>query len=216
VHGATVLSTLFVFWRDIVNLFRGLLRFRLNDETKYIFKLIISMIPVAVVGIFAKEVVEKYFAGDMVSLGLHFMITASLLAITLLVKPKDKPITYFNAFIIGMAQAIAVAPAISRSGATISAGLLLGNRRDEIARFSFLMVLVPVVGANIMEVRSGDFATEGTPFIVVFTGFIVAFISGYFACKWMVAIVKRGNMGWFAAYCLLIGIISILLGLHVI
>jgi undecaprenyl-diphosphatase len=216
VHGATVLSTLFVFWKDILNLAKGFFRFKMNDETQYIFKLIISMIPVAVVGIFTKEMIEKFFTGDMVSLGVQFLITALLLGITLFLKPRNNPITYFDAFLIGIAQAVAVVPAISRSGATISTGLLLGNKRDEIAKFSFLMVLVPVIGANIVEMRSGGFTTEGTPFSVILVGFIVAFISGYFACKWMVAIVKKGKLGWFAAYSVLIGIISILLGLHVI
>ena len=121
-----------------------------------------------------------------------------------------------DSFIIGLAQAFAILPSISRSGATIATGMMLGNKKTEIAKFSFLMVLVPVIGANLVEMRSGEFTTEGTSFMVILAGFITAFISGYFACKWMINLVKKGNLTWFAIYCVIVGIFSILLGLHVI
>jgi undecaprenyl-diphosphatase len=123
--------------------------------------------------------------------------------------------TYLDSFIIGVAQAIAVLPAISRSGATIATGMMLGNKKTEIAKFSFIMVLVPVIGANILEMASGNFSKEGTSFFVIAVGFLTAFVSGYLACKWMINLVKKGNLVWFAIYCILIGIFTLLLGLHV-
>jgi undecaprenyl-diphosphatase len=216
VHGATVLSTLLVFWSDIAGLFKGFFKFRYNDETKYIIKIIISMIPVGIAGFFLNDIAEKYFTGNMVSLGIQFLISALLLFMAILIKPKERPIGYVDSFIIGIAQALAVLPAISRSGATISTGMMLGNKKSELAKFSFLMVLVPIIGANIVELKSGNISTEGTSFSVILIGFMVAFISGYIACKWMVNLVKKGNLVWFALYCVLVGIYSILLGLHVI
>jgi undecaprenyl-diphosphatase len=216
VHGATVLSTLFVLWKEISDLFKGLFKFKLNEETRYIIKLIISMIPVGITGLFMQDVAEKFFAGNMISLGIQFLISALFLALTMVIKPKERTMTYLDSFIIGIAQALSVLPAISRSGATIATGIMLGNKKSEIAKFSFLMVLVPIIGANTLELTSGDFTKEGTSFLVIAAGFLVAFISGYLACKWMINIVKKGNLRWFAVYCILIGIYSILLGLHVI
>ena len=138
------------------------------------------------------DIAEKYFTGNMISLGIQFFITALLLFMTLFIKPKERPISYIDSFIIGIAQAFAILPAISRSGATIATGMMLGNKKSDIAKFSFLMVLVPIIGANIVEMKSGDFTTEGTSFYVILIGFITAFISGYFACKWMINLVKKG------------------------
>ena len=216
VHGATVLSTIVVLWKEITDLFRGFFKFRLNDETRYVFKILISMIPVGITGFFLKDVIDSWFTGNMVSLGIQFFITAILLMLPMFIKPKEREISYWDAFIIGIAQAIAVVPAISRSGATIATGMMLGNRKSDIAKFSFLMVLIPVIGANLVELKSGGFSREGTSIAVILAGFVTAFISGYFACKWMISLVKKGNLLWFALYCILIGIISVLLGLHVI
>jgi undecaprenyl-diphosphatase len=215
VHGATVLSTVVVLRDEIAGLFKGIFRLRLNEETAYVFKLMISMIPVGVAGFFLNDIIEKYFAGNMISLGIEFMITALLMLLTLFIRPKERPITYLDSFIIGIAQAIAVLPAVSRSGATIATGMMLGNKKSEIAKFSFLMVLIPIIGANLVEMRSGNFSTEGTSLLVILAGFMTAFISGYFACKWMINLVKKGNLLWFAVYCIAIGIISLLIGLHV-
>jgi undecaprenyl-diphosphatase len=216
VHGATVLSTLVVFRKEILELLTGFFKIRLNEETKYIFKIIVSMVPVAVIGFLMKDFVESFFSGNMIALGIQFIITALILLLPGFIKTKEKPISYLDALIIGIAQAVAVLPAISRSGATIATGLMLGNRKDEIARFSFLMVLIPVIGANLVELHSADLAIEGTSPWVIIIGFLAAFVSGYFACKLMVNLVKKGKLFWFAAYCVIIGIITLLLGYHVI
>jgi undecaprenyl-diphosphatase len=216
VHGATVLSTIVVLWKEIAGLFSGFLKFRLNDETKYIIKIIISMIPVGIAGLFLKDISDHFFTGNMTSLGIQFIISAIFLALTLVIKPKERPIGYLDSFIIGIAQALAVLPAISRSGATIATGMMLGNNKSDIAKFSFLMVLAPIIGANLVEMKSGDITTEGTSLLVIFIGFLTAFVSGYFACKLMINLVKKGNLVWFAVYCVIVGLFSILLGLHVI
>jgi len=215
VHGATVLSTLVVLWKEIAVLFKGLFAFKLNDETRYIIKLFISMIPIGIVGLLWYEIVLKYFTGQMISLGINFMITAVFLGLTSFIKPIERPMTHLDSFIIGLAQALAVLPGISRSGSTIATGIMLGNKKSDIAKFSFLMVLIPVIGANLVEMTSGDFTKGGTSLLVIMVGFLTAFISGYLACKWMISIVKKGNLKWFALYCVLVGIFSILLGLHV-
>jgi len=215
VHGATVLSTLIVLRNEIIGLLKGFFRFRWNEETIYIAKIVISMIPTAIAGFYLKEIAENFFTGNMITLGLEFIATSVLLLLTLYIRPREREIGFWDSFIIGIAQAIAILPGISRSGATIATGMMLGNRKADIAKFSFLMVLVPVIGANLVEFRSGDFTTKGTSLSVIITGFITAFISGYFACKWMIELVKKGNLLWFAVYCILIGIFSILLGLNV-
>jgi undecaprenyl-diphosphatase len=212
VHGATVLSTLFVFWKEIYSLIKGTFQFRVNDELKYTGKILISMIPVLIMGVFLKDFVENMFAGDLVALGIEFLITSVLLALAHFIKPKERNITYADSFIIGIAQAIAVVPAISRSGATIAAGLLLGNRKDEIVKFSFLMVILPIIGANAMEVMKGGTSAGNISILSLIIGFFAAFISGYFACKWMIALVKNSKLIWFAVYCGIIGLLAILFG----
>ena len=216
VHGATVLSTIVVLWQEISVLFKGFIKFRMNDETKFVLKIILSMIPVGIAGFFMKDIVENFFTGDMISLGIKFFVTASFLFLTLIIKPRERQLTYLDSFIIGIAQAIAILPGISRSGATIATGMMLGNKKSDIAKFSFLMVLVPIIGANLVEMSSADFVTEGTSVIVILAGFITAFVSGYFACRWMINLVKKGKLLWFGVYCVCVGIFSILLGLNVI
>jgi undecaprenyl-diphosphatase len=215
VHGATVLSTLLVLRKEILELIGGLFRFRWNEETQYVVKLVISMIPTLIAGLFLKEIAENFFAGNMISLGIQFIITAILLLMALVINPSERPISYWDSFIIGIAQAFAILPAVSRSGATIAAGLMLGNKKNDIAKFSFLMVLVPVIGANLLEMKSGGFNTEGTSAGIILAGFITAFVSGYFACKWMIKFIGRSNLWMFAVYCTLIGILSIILGFNV-
>jgi undecaprenyl-diphosphatase len=216
VHGGTVISTIVVLRSEIVSLFKGVFKFKFNDETKYVLKIIISMIPVGIAGLYLKDITDNFFTGNMTFLGIQFIISALFLALTLVIKPKERQIGYFDSFIIGIAQAIAVLPAISRSGATIATGMMLGNKKSDIAKFSFLMVLIPIIGANLVEMRSGSFSTEGTSVYIILIGFVTALISGYFACKWMINLVKKGNLVWFAVYCLIIGLVSILLGLNVI
>lgn len=219
VHGATVLSTLVVFWREIWRLLGGTLKFRFNEETHYVLKLVVSMIPVLVVGLFLQDWVESFFTGDVLFVGFMLLITAFLLALTHFVKIRntDKPITYFSAFIIGVAQAIATMPGISRSGSTIATGMLLGIDKKLVAQFSFLMVLVPIIGVNvlkIMELRESAAATAATtPWSLLAVGFLAAFFSGLVACTWMINLVKKGKLIWFAVYCLIIGLVAIGIGM---
>jgi undecaprenyl-diphosphatase len=213
VHFATVLSTITVFYRDIAGLTRGLLAFRWNHETRYVAKIVVSMIPVLLVGAFYREEVEALFSGNLVLVGSALLVTALLLVSTQLVRTGQKSIPFLDAFVMGIAQAIAVIPGISRSGATISTGLLLKNGRSEVARFSFLMVLIPIIGAallDIVEITSGTVENPiaGSSLVI---GFLAAYISGFLACSWMIRIVKRGNLYWFAIYCAIIGILSIVL-----
>jgi undecaprenyl-diphosphatase len=210
VHGATVLSTLVVFRKEIAQLLSGLFKFKFNEETAYIIKLIISMIPVGIVGVFLKDDVEGLFNGNMLFIGSMLLLTSFLLAVGHFSRQNGRSIGYIDALIIGIAQAIAVIPGISRSGATISTGLIIGNRKDEIARFSFLMVLVPVLGANFLEIISEERISGETNTMIILIGSLAAFISGYFACKWMINLVRRSKMIWFAIYCAIIGILTIL------
>lgn len=211
VHGATVLSTIVVFRKDLLQIFSGLFRFSWNTETQYISKLVVSMIPVLIVGLFFKDQIESLFTGNLILVGFALLITSLLLAVTYFSKDKNKEISFLSSFIIGIAQALAVIPGISRSGATISTGLLLGAKKSEMARFSFLMVLLPIIGANLMELFSGDFSNNvsirAMPLLI---GFLAAFISGLLACTWMIKIVKRGKLLYFAIYCLIIGLVAIL------
>jgi len=212
VHGATVLSTLVVFWKEIISLLAGTFKFKMNEETSYVLKIIISMIPVGIAGILLKEPIENLFNGNMTFVGMMLIITALLLAVAHFIKKRDRKIGYPDAVIIGIAQAIAVIPGISRSGATIAAGLIIGNRKEDIAKFSFLMVLVPVIGANLLEIFTGKVNTESTSPLIIIIGFLTAFIAGYFACRWMIGLVKRSKLIWFSIYCLIAGLASVLLG----
>lgn len=212
VHGATVLSTIVVFRREIVTLGRGTLKFRMNDETSYILKIIVSMIPVGVAGLLLKEPIERMFNGNMVFVGFMLLITSLLLAGAHFIRKRNRKITYLDAFIIGIAQAFAVIPGISRSGATIATGLIIGNSKDKIARFSFLMVLVPVIAANLLEILTGEINSGSSGAGIIMIGFFAAFFSGYLACRWMVELVKRSKLIWFSIYCVIIGLLAVLLG----
>jgi undecaprenyl-diphosphatase len=212
VHGATVLSTLVVLWNEIVQLVKGTLKFKMNEETSYVLKLIVSMVPVGITGLFLRDPIEKLFNGNIFFVGLMLLITAALLALAHFIKKGDKNIGYIDALIIGIAQAVAVIPGISRSGATISTGLLIGNKKEEIAKFSFLMVLIPVLGANILEIVSGEVTADSTGIGIIIIGFITAFISGYLACRWMIELVKRSKLIWFSIYCAIVGLLSVILG----
>lgn len=210
VHGATVLSTIVVFWKDILKLFKSLFEFKWNEDTQYITKLVISMVPVIFLGLTFAEEIASLFTGNLLLVGSMLIVTATLLAFSYYAKQREKSISYLDSFIIGVSQAAAVIPGISRSGATISTGLLLNNKKDGIARFSFLMVLVPIIGANVKDLMSGEFTSEGgVGFTALIVGFIAAFISGLLACKWMIGIVKKGKLIYFAIYCLVVGLIAI-------
>jgi undecaprenyl-diphosphatase len=214
VHGATVLSTIVVFFRDIKTIFFDSLQFRWNESTKYLFKILFSLIPVAIVGLFFRNQVESFFTGNILLVGCMLLITATLLIITSTMSPGTRNIPWLHALIIGIAQAIAVLPGISRSGATISTGLLLGNKRDEVTRFSFLMVLIPVIGVNLLDLFSGDLKAENAIGVIpLLIGFLAAFVSGLIACKWMITIVRKGKLIYFGIYCLIIGTIAIVTSL---
>lgn len=211
VHFATVLSTITVFFGELRNLTKGVLAFRWNQETQYVAKILFSMIPVLIVGVFFEEEVEQLFTGNLKMVGGALLITSLLLISTQLVKSGTKKIPFLDAMVIGIAQAAAVIPGISRSGATISTGLLLKNDRGEVARFSFLMVLIPIIGAAFLDILSvsSDHSDQALPVHSLIIGFVAAYISGYLACSWMIRLVKRGNLYWFAIYCALVGILSI-------
>ncbi len=217
VHGATVLSTIVVFFREIWKLIRGSLQFKWNDETQYVLKIVVSMVPVLLVGLFLEEYIESFFTGRIVFVGIMLLITALLLALAhfLQNKVEQGEIGYGSALLMGIAQTFATLPGISRSGATIATGLLLGRNKKDVAQFSFLMVLVPIIGANLLKLKELDLgmASTGIDTIPLLVGFLAAFISGWLACSWMVNIVKKGKLIWFAVYCLIIGLIAISTGI---
>lgn len=207
VHVATVFSTLFILWKEISWIFKGLFRFEMNDETRYVFNILISMIPVGIVGVFLKDQVEAVFGSGLTIVGYMLLLTAALLAFSYYAKPriKDK-ISLRDAFIIGLAQACAVMPGLSRSGSTIATGLLLGNKKENLAQFSFLMVIPPILGEallDIIKMMSGENIMGDIPATSLIVGFLAAFISGCLACKWMINIVKKGKLIYFAIYCVI-------------
>jgi undecaprenyl-diphosphatase len=209
VHGATVLSTIAVFWKEIRDLVSGTLKFQMNQETNYMLKIFLSMIPVGIVGVLCKDQVEHLFNGNIFFIGLMLLITSAILALAHFIPKRNRSVGYKDALIIGIAQAIAVIPGISRSGSTIATGLMIGNKKDEIAKFSFLMVLIPVLGANVLEILSGDAGGTKVSYGVIIAGFIAAFVSGYIACKWMISLVRRSKLIWFSVYCAVVGLITI-------
>jgi len=214
VHGATVLSIIVVFFSELRSLLVNSLSFQWNASSKYVVKLLISMIPVAIVGLFFKDFVEQFFTGNVLFVGTMLIVTSALLILTNFAKDKGREISFIGSFIIGIAQAIAVLPGISRSGATISTGLLLGNKKDEMAQFSFLMALIPIIGVNLLDVISGDISTDNpSSFLPLAVGFLAAFLTGLIACRWMIRIVKKGKLIYFGIYCLVIGIIAIIAGI---
>lgn len=210
VHGATVLSTLVVFWREIVSIVEGVLKFKLNDQTIFAINILISLIPILFVGLMFKDQIESLFTSNLLVVGSMLILTSVLLTIAHYAKPKNNPITPKRAFIIGIAQACAVLPGLSRSGSTISTGLMLGVRREDVAKFSFLMVVIPILGMNLLDLLKMD-SMEGVQGNVIIAGAVSAFITGTIACKLMIKIVGKGKLIWFAAYCLAVGIASIVL-----
>ena len=251
VHLATVLSTIIVFWKPICRLFAGLFKFKYNDETDYVFKLIVSMVPVAIVGFLFKDKVEALFGDSLTTVAVCLLITATLLLLSdffgngrvgrgspfATIYPvrarsagrkggtpsdlsADVPevrngINFWQAFVVGIGQALAVAPGLSRSGTTIATGLLSGVKRSVMAQFSFLMVLVPILGEQFLDILkavSGEVSLGGglSPVCLV-AGFVAAFLAGLFACKAMVALVRKAKLGWFALYCLVVAVLIFIL-----
>lgn len=215
VHAATVLATITVFWGEIVRLVRGGLQFRVNAETRYLFRIAVSMLPILIVGLFFKDQVEALFGDGVRFVGCMLFVTAGLLLLTHFIRPRQaRNITVRDAFVIGLAQAVAVIPGISRSGSTIATGMLLGDDRAQLAKFSFLMVLVPILGEAFLELLKGEFAPEasGISGYALTAGFLAAYLSGLFACKVMIRIVSHGKLWWFALYCAAMGSVAIIWG----
>lgn len=213
VHVATVFSTLVILWKEIEWIFRGLFKFEMNSETRYAINILISMIPIGIVGVFFKDTVEAIFGSGLLIVGCMLLVTAALLAFSYYAKPRQKEnISMKDAFIIGLSQACAVLPGLSRSGTTIATGLLLGNNKAKLAQFSFLMVIPPILGEALLDmlklVKGEDIAGD-IPTLSLVVGFVAAFLSGCLACKWMINIVKKGKLIYFAIYCAIAGLVTI-------
>ena len=216
VHAATVLATIVVFRKEILRLLQGLFKFKLNDETRYILLILISMIPVFVVGMFFKDKVEALFGEGLVVVGCALLVTALLLFLSEALKRRNAeggPVTWKSALWMGLAQAIAVIPGLSRSGSTIATGLLCGVKKEEVAQFSFLMVLIPILGEAFLDLVGGDAAASTVGALPLIVGFIAAFVSGLFACKVMIALVKKAKLKWFALYCVAAALFCLIYGL---
>jgi len=215
VHAATVIATIVVFRKQILDLLKGLFKFKYNDETDYICKILVSMIPVFVVGMFFKDWVTGLFSSLLV-VGIALMVTALLLFLSDTLKPRQTEsearngISWWQALVIGCGQALAVIPGLSRSGTTISTGLMCGVKREKVAQFSFLMVLIPILGEAFLDLVGGDITSSSVGLGPLVIGFIAAFVSGLFACKAMIALVKRAKLKWFALYCALVGLTVII------
>lgn len=218
VHAATVLSTIVILWKEIEVLFKGtFFTTKWNNEKTYVAKILLSCIPVMIVGLFFKDKVEAIFGSGLLIVGCCLLLTALLLTFAYYAKPRKKEdISYRDAFIIGLGQAIAVLPGLSRSGTTIATGLILGNKKENIAQFSFLMVLIPILGEtllNIIDIIKDPALLGGIGFTPLLIGFIGAFISGCIACKFMINLVKKGKLIYFAIYCAIVGIATIIFAL---
>lgn len=217
VHVATVFSTLVILWKEIDWIFKGLFKFRMNDETRYVINIVISMIPIGIVGVFFKDEVEAIFSSGLLVVGCCLLLTAALLTFSYYYKPRQKAeISKKDAFIIGLAQACAVLPGLSRSGSTIATGLLLGDDKAKLAQFSFLMVIPPILGEALldgMKLMKGEAIAGDIPTLSLVIGFVAAFVSGCLACKWMINIVKKGKLVYFGIYCAIAGVVTLVLNL---
>lgn len=226
-HVATVLSTIVVLWREFVPLCKSFFTFNNDDNARYVYKILLSCIPVAIVGLCFKETVEQFFGSGLLIVGICLLVTAALLAFAYFfrTKPletdkltgktyKPRDITWLDAFIIGCAQAVAVLPGLSRSGTTIATGIMLGDKREKVAQFSFFMVIIPILGEALLGLKKiitddPEAATQSIGLLPIAVGFIASFIVGCIACRWMLEIVKRGKLVWFSVYCVIVGLVCI-------
>lgn len=215
-HGATALSTIVVFRKDVQEILKGLFQFKWNEEMIFSLKIIISMIPAALVGLHFEEQLERLFDQQIMLVGLMLIITGLLLFLADRAKNTNKKVSFTNALIIGISQAIAILPGISRSGATISTSVLLGIDRTRAARFSFLMVVPLILGKMAKDVIDGEIAYSSEVLLPLSAGFIAAFITGLIACTWMIKLVKNSKLSYFAYYCFVVAIIAILFGLDIL
>ena len=211
VHVATVLSTLVILWKEIDWILKGLFKFEMNEETKYALNILVSMILVGIVGLFFKDRVEEAFGSGLLIVGVMLIVTAVLLTFSYLAKPRVKEhLSLWDAFVIGVAQACAVLPGLSRSGSTIATGLMLGNKKEKLAQFSFLMVIPPILGEALLDILKAangeDVIADSIGTFPLAVGFLAAFLSGCFACKLMISIVKKGKLIYFGYYCAVVGV----------
>ena len=220
VHAATVLSTLVILWREVAQLFLGTFTTpKWNGEKDYVAKILVSMIPVFIVGMFFKEQVESFFGNGLLLVGICLLVTACLLALSEWLQKRRQAqgheVTYRDAIIIGIAQACAVLPGLSRSGTTIATGLLCGVKKESVAQFSFLMVLIPILGEALLDMikmLQGEITSE-LGILPALVGFVAAFLTGCFACRFMIEIVRRQRLVWFAIYCAIVGTTTIIVTL---
>ena len=208
-HFATALSTIVVFRKDIVDIIRALMKFQWNEETQFVFKIGVSMLPAVLIGLLFEEQLESFFGGSVAFVGAMLIVTAILLWLADKAKNTGKPVSFKDSLIIGVSQAIAMLPGISRSGATISTSVLLGNDKSKAARFSFLMVVPLIFGKIAKDILSGDLSAESTNLSTLGLGFISAFICGLIACTWMISLVKKSKLRYFSVYCIIVGLIAI-------
>ena len=226
-HVATVLSTIVVLWHEFSRICTSVLTWRRDEDFMTFWKIIVSCIPVVVVGFCLKDVVEEAFGGNLTVVGVCQLATAALLLFAWFFRTRTlvltrggdasasvgRPISWIDAFIIGIAQAVAVLPGLSRSGSTIATGILLGNKRDKVAKFSFLMVIIPILGIALLDIihaLKGEEITAEIGMVPLIVGFLSSFIVGCLACKWMINLVRRGQMVWFAVYCLVAGLLCLI------
>ncbi len=212
VHAATALSTIIVFRKDIFIILKGLIEFTWNDSWKFALLIVVSMIPVGIVGVFFEEEISGFFTGNLILVGSMLLLTSALLFFTYFKHDGTKKVSYPEAVLMGVAQTIAILPGISRSGATIATGLLIGVDKVAATRFSFLMVLPPIIGASLLNLKDyleDPAMHQGLQASPMISGFLAALISGYFACTWMTNLVKKGKLYYFAIYCLIVGLIAI-------
>ena len=215
VHFATALSTIIVFRKDVMELLKGLLSFKWNEETQFISKIVLSMIPAVIVGLLFEEQLEKLFEGQIILVGFMLIITGLLLFLAGRAKRTEKGVSWKDALIIGVSQAVAMLPGISRSGATISTSVLLGNDRAKAARFSFLMVVPLIFGKiakDMLDVVKGDTVIDNVSMTPLIAGFLAAFIVGLLACTWMISLVRKAKLHYFSYYCFAVGVFAIIAG----
>lgn len=208
-HFATALSTLVIFRKEVAEIFKGLFQFKWNEELQFSLKIIISMIPAVIVGLLFEKQLESFFGGKILLVGVMLLVTAVLLLFADKAKSTNKKVSFSNSVLIGVSQAIAMLPGISRSGATISTSVLLGIDRTRAARFSFLMVVPLIFGKIGKDILGGDLNFQSSEMIPISAGFIAAFLAGLLACKWMIAIVKKSKLSYFSIYCAIVGFIAI-------
>jgi len=210
VHLGTAMSIVWVFWKDIVDIVKGIFTFdKNNEEVKLAGEIIVSMIPALVIGLLFEERIEAMFEGGIMHIGFFLLVTGAVLWITPQLEDKSTGIGWKKAFLIGIAQAVAIMPGISRSGMTIAAALLLGSGKKEAARFSFLMVLPVIFGKMILDLLSGDLQIDAGNMTSIMAALVTSFLVGVLACRWMISIVRNSKLQYFAIYCGIIGLLVI-------